>query len=329
VFDVLQPDQKLALLADVALALRDPAVPIPRHTAANEGAIAAVFDTLRLLLQLELDETPSEDSPSTAIRSLILAAIADGDEPPEELPEPTAGNWEVWEDVLEVIEGRIFWDADYEMGDAFLDRPPEEAHELLALMTIDPEYYTAIPREPDRAGLIAVRQTLARLLGRPVPNEDGGYSALEDLYHDLTVGPCSEEDIKAYKDQAWIDVSSSTEPRWECDLATWVAEFREAVPTTPFNLNPPRTARVVGDWPNDVRVEQHGNSWVLQDDRGDFWCDVVLNCWTGDPEEGILTFPSRGEAEAAYRQANQMYAERAARRKAALLRLGRPAENVE
>src|SRR5438445_137067 len=44
VFDVLTPEQKLGLLADVARALRDPAVPFPDHTAANEGAIAAVFD---------------------------------------------------------------------------------------------------------------------------------------------------------------------------------------------------------------------------------------------------------------------------------------------
>src|SRR5438105_4382457 len=39
VFDVLQPEQKLALLADVGQALRDPAIPAPDLTAANEGAI--------------------------------------------------------------------------------------------------------------------------------------------------------------------------------------------------------------------------------------------------------------------------------------------------
>src|SRR5581483_305273 len=37
VFDRLTPEQKLALLADTAHALRDPAVPMPHHTAANEG----------------------------------------------------------------------------------------------------------------------------------------------------------------------------------------------------------------------------------------------------------------------------------------------------
>jgi hypothetical protein len=51
------------------------------------------------------------------------------------------------------------------------------------MMTIDPEYYSAIPREPDEAGLIPVRQTLARLLGRPVPSDTGLYAALVDQYH--------------------------------------------------------------------------------------------------------------------------------------------------
>ena len=43
VFDRLTAEQKLALLADTTQALRDPAVPMPHHTAANEGAIVAVF----------------------------------------------------------------------------------------------------------------------------------------------------------------------------------------------------------------------------------------------------------------------------------------------
>jgi hypothetical protein len=332
VFDVLQPEQKLALLADVAQALRDPAIPRPRHTAANEGAIAAVFATLRLLLDSELDL--SEDDGSTTIRSLLLAAAADSDEQVEELPEPTATDRDDWEVVLECIEGEIFWDSDYAMGDAFLDRPPEEARELLARMTIDPEYYTAIPREPDKAGLIAVRQTLARLLGRPVPNDDGHYSALEDLCHGLTVGRCSEEDVEAYVDHPWIEVISMAVPDWDCDLATWVTEFQKAIPTTPFTLKPaagPATPGPADDWPQDVRIEQHGEEWVLRDGDGHFWCEVLANCWTRAPDEGmpILTFPSREEAEAAYRQANQMYAERAARRATALKRLGLPPDDLE
>src|SRR3954467_9306089 len=50
-FDLLSAEQKLALLAEVARAGRDPAVPMPHHTAANEGAIMAVLDSFRDMLQ--------------------------------------------------------------------------------------------------------------------------------------------------------------------------------------------------------------------------------------------------------------------------------------
>src|SRR5262245_12259382 len=61
VFDRLTPEQKLALLAHTAQALRDPAVPMPFHTAANEGAIAAVFSMIRVELETELDIANMKD----------------------------------------------------------------------------------------------------------------------------------------------------------------------------------------------------------------------------------------------------------------------------
>jgi hypothetical protein len=172
VFDVLQPEQKIALLADVAQALLDPTISPPEHTAANEGAIAAVFAIVRMALDTELFEATEGDSPTT-MRQLLRAAAAESEDEEIELPTVTEADRDEWEWVLESIEGRIFWDADYEMADEFLDLPPQQAHELHSEMAIDSEYYTAIPREPDRAGLIAARQTLARLLGRPVPDDEG------------------------------------------------------------------------------------------------------------------------------------------------------------
>src|SRR4051794_19396909 len=54
-FDRLTPEQKLGLLANTVRALVDPAVPTPRHTAANEGAIAAVFAMIRVNLETEIE----------------------------------------------------------------------------------------------------------------------------------------------------------------------------------------------------------------------------------------------------------------------------------
>jgi hypothetical protein len=58
------------------------------------------------------------------------------------------------------------------MGDQFLDLQPDEARAKLREFGIDSDYYLDTPPEPDEKGLIAARQTLARLLGHSVP--DGG-----------------------------------------------------------------------------------------------------------------------------------------------------------
>jgi len=331
VFDVLQLEQKLALLADVAQALRDPAIPTPQHTAANEGAIAAVFAMIHQYLEMEI-ALASKETATTEVRSLLLAAALDSEEQPEDLPDLTEEDTEEWGWVLESIEGRIFWDADYEMCDAFLDCPPSESAVLHSQMAIDPDYFAAIPREPDEPGLIAVRQTLARLLGRPVSDDDGLYAALEDCYHDLIIGPCTQEEIAIWTDHPWIQEIGLPEPGWDCGYATWVAEFRDNIPTVPFTL--PKSGAVStekdGSWPEDVRVEQKGDAWVIRDDRGDFWCDALNNGWAGNADDmPMLTFLSREEAEAAYRQADRMYGERTTRHEAAMARLDQLADTEE
>lgn len=168
VFDTLQPEQKIALLADVGQALCDSTIPTPTHTAANEGAIAAVFATIRLGLEVEMAAAADGDRKFVETRCLIRSAAAEADDRPRRLPSPTRKSQALWSELLQEIEERIFWDTDYAMGDEFLDLPPELAHQLLAQFSIDPEYFTAIPREPSKAELIHDRQTLAQLLGRSI-----------------------------------------------------------------------------------------------------------------------------------------------------------------
>jgi len=66
--------------------------------------------------------------------------------------------------LIEKVEARPFWDADWEMGDVFLDLPPEESRGDLVLHGIDPDYFTAVPDDPDLAGLEAAQRTLAGLM---------------------------------------------------------------------------------------------------------------------------------------------------------------------
>jgi hypothetical protein len=59
---------------------------------------------------------------------------------------------------LEELEGRLFWDADWAMADRFLDLPPDLARRRLDESGIDPDYFVAVPPDPDPAGLEAARR---------------------------------------------------------------------------------------------------------------------------------------------------------------------------
>jgi hypothetical protein len=176
VFDRLTPEQQLVILADTASALRDPNIPTPRHTAANEATIAAVLAEVRGALEMELDyarmEGVSLTAETTEVRRMILALWEDDSEEwGEPLPNNTDADAEGWVLLLELFEERILWDCDFEMGDEFLDLPPDVARERLQLCRIDPDYYLTSPDEPDAATLTGARRTLARLLGLPTTDE--------------------------------------------------------------------------------------------------------------------------------------------------------------
>src|SRR5262249_11923246 len=158
------------------------------------------------------------------------------------------------------------------------------------------------------------RQTLARLIGLPVPDDTGRYPALDDQYHDLMVGPCSPEEIAAWEENPWVQGVSFSEPGWDCDYPTWAASFGKAVPTAPFELAP--ASGVAEETPGGTSVERHGDGWVVRDGQGWYWCGLVENGWDEQPDNEYmpaLTFPTEAAARAAYAQAAQMYGERAQR----------------
>jgi hypothetical protein len=90
VFDRLQLGQQLALLGLVGRALSDPSVPTPRHTAANEAAIAAVFAHIHECVheEVELDADEGGEGSHQYLREWILAAFREADpEYDEPLPD--------------------------------------------------------------------------------------------------------------------------------------------------------------------------------------------------------------------------------------------------
>jgi hypothetical protein len=324
-FDRLTPEQKLSLLAEVALAVRDPAVPTPRHTAANEGAIAAVFSMLRVELETELLDAgaATAEGDDTEVRRSLRALAAEYTGGRRKLPSPTRGAKEVWYDIVEDFETRVFWDYDFDLGDEFLDLPPEEARAQLRLAGIDPEYYLAAPDEPGERGLTAARRTLARLLGLPVPDEDGLYPSLLDRFSDLCVGPISPAEADAWGDHPWVEAVQQTRPAWDCDYPSWLTMFGGDVPAQPFEVAPAAPGPEY-DLPTGLWVERYDAGWVVRDSGGSCWCGLTDNCWTDTPDEDVpaLTFPTEADARAAFAQADRMYGERAVRHERAMRRLG-------
>lgn len=168
VFDRLTTEQKFVLLADVASALRDPVVPIPELTAVNEGAVAAVINILRDLLEYELDGDRSGVKPQrTELRRTLLAVGAEHGW--EEMPAATDADSESWAFVLDSFEDLILWDADYELADQFLDLPPDAAREIKALSRITDDYFVTTPDEPDPRRLEVARAALWRMCGMADP----------------------------------------------------------------------------------------------------------------------------------------------------------------
>jgi hypothetical protein len=161
-----------------------------------------------------------------------------------------------------------------------------------------------------------------------VPDAEGLYPALDDLYHSLTVGPCSPDETASWENNPWVQVIRTTEPDWDCDYPTWAAVLSQALPPSPFRLTP-ATSEAVHELPDRYSVQRHGEVWVIRDEYGSYWCGLVENGWTSTPDDEdmpALTFPTEAAARSAFTQANQMYGERERRHEEALARLGRSDE---
>jgi hypothetical protein len=176
VFDSLQPNQKLALLALVGKALKEEDVPPPDLTARTAGTVAAVFACIRAHLGLEIDMSGGRRRRASypSWRSRILAAfestVAMGDwEGPR--PGPRSKKLRDWCLLLHCLEIRILEDFDFDLAPQFLSVSPHRALAVMGVMAIDPDYFYAPPPNPYDDELPAIRRTLRELTGRAVPTK--------------------------------------------------------------------------------------------------------------------------------------------------------------
>lgn len=327
VFDRCSSEQKLALLADVAKALSDPVVPCPKHTAANEAAVAAVLRQFWTCLEMEVEQDGTDYHDGDGryrSRQLLLSAFADENDC-DDLPSHTESDLSEWSWVYEELEERIFWDEDFAMADDLLDLPPEQMESTLQLLTIDREYFVSVPREPNESELVEARNVLARMLGLPATDEFGCYRLIEDYYHGLRIGPCSAEEITQWENHPWTQLGFCKHIDCDCDYESWTLNFVSSLPKTPYVLDlDPNVGNV--ELPSGISTELLGSNWVIRDEHAGRWCGLVNNCWTDELDEDnpLLTFATEQDAKLAYLHADQMYSECALRRKSALELLGIP-----
>jgi hypothetical protein len=157
-YDALTSEQKLLILTETCEALVLPDVPAPKHTAANEGTIAAIFAVLQTLIDGEV-----ENDEGTTLRRALLAAIAG--EP--DLPSADCGSLGEWELLVERFANRVLWDSAYMLSGTFLDLPPGTAAAMNDQLGVDSEeYFVAIVREPAADELNMLSERLRRIVSR-------------------------------------------------------------------------------------------------------------------------------------------------------------------
>ena len=156
VFDRLPPWSKLAVLADVGSALIHKTKICPKRTAISEGAIAAVFSQMHVLIEIEIDiESDTNHEDRFIFRKQVHAALEELC-PKADRPEITCGDTREWYYALQTLSDWILWDQDYLTADEFMDLDPDDTTVIRQVTGIDREYATAIapdPSEPERQAL--------------------------------------------------------------------------------------------------------------------------------------------------------------------------------
>ena len=164
IFDDLQRSQKLAMLAEIGTALLREETPSPALTAVREATVAVVYEMIRDVVQLEIDD-PQAAGGSPAWRELVLGACRDG-QLADDLPSPDSEDRDEWDFLIQCLADRILWDADWNGEGAHLDADPKTSRAMKKLFGIDKDYYVDVPPDPSDAELEEIISTLYALARR-------------------------------------------------------------------------------------------------------------------------------------------------------------------
>lgn len=156
-FENIPKPQQLAVVRDTLRALKDPQMPPPAHTAANEGALAAFCQYLHVSLETEFGFVEyGIDEDTTRVRRMIRNfALEHADL--YDAPSLDCNDIAVWRRLIDDVDDILLWDWDYsaDPNDSW-DRDEEN-------------YFRSDSPVPSAAEVVAIRAELDALLypGKP------------------------------------------------------------------------------------------------------------------------------------------------------------------
>lgn len=158
--DDLQRNQQIALFHTVARALLCQEEPAPQLTACVEAAVGCVYQNIRDMLEVDI-----EDAPQLALgpnwRQLILAASREA-EIPEGLPAEDCRDKAEWWYLVDCLESRVLWDYDWQL-EGSIDLDPDASQRLKYELGIADDYFVTVPPDPADAEAERLLQQLLEL----------------------------------------------------------------------------------------------------------------------------------------------------------------------
>ena len=160
VFDDLQRNQQIAIFHAIARALLCPDEPAPTLTAVLEAGVWCVYQNIRDMIEVELDDSAGL-MPRASLRQLILAACREA-EVAEELPKADCRDKREWDFPIEFLESRVLWDYDWQLVDS-ADLDPDASQRLKDELGIADDYFVAAPPDPPDAEAERLLQIIIEL----------------------------------------------------------------------------------------------------------------------------------------------------------------------
>ena len=162
VFDGLQGAQKLAVLAEVGMSLLCEEEPASTLTAVREATVAVIYELVRDMVQLEVDDLHAADGRPTW-RELVLGACRQRRVDDDSLPSQECDDLEEWDLLIQCLADGVLWDDDWKGEEVHLDADPKTSRAMKKLFGINEDYYVDIPPDPSDAELEEIINTLHEL----------------------------------------------------------------------------------------------------------------------------------------------------------------------